>query len=66
MEMNLYALEKHVQSRLDDARAAGARAALISSLRDRGVPVSIRTMAALIRADHRRRAPRAAAGAPGA
>jgi hypothetical protein len=55
METNLYALEKHVQSRLDDARAAGARAALIASLRDRGVPVSIRAMLALIRADHRRR-----------
>jgi hypothetical protein len=33
MDMNLYALEKQVQSKLQDARAAGARAGLISSLR---------------------------------
>ena len=33
MDSNLYALEKQVESKLRDARAAGARAALFSSLR---------------------------------
>lgn len=33
MDNNLYALEKQVESKLKDARAAGARAALVSSLR---------------------------------
>jgi hypothetical protein len=33
MESNLYALEKQVESRLEDARAAGQRAALWSSVR---------------------------------
>ena len=33
MDSNLYALEKQVESRLQDARAASARAALCSSVR---------------------------------
>lgn len=33
MDANLYALEKQVQSKLKDARAVGARMALLSSLR---------------------------------
>lgn len=32
MDMNLYALEKQVESKLSDARVAGVRAALLSSL----------------------------------
>lgn len=32
MEMNLYMLEKQVDSRLRDARAAGAHAALVASV----------------------------------
>ena len=33
MESNLYALEKQVESRLEDARVAGERAALYASVR---------------------------------
>lgn len=33
MDMNLYALERHVEVRLREARAASARAALASRLR---------------------------------
>jgi hypothetical protein len=33
MDSNLYALEKQVESKLQEARAAGARAALCSSIR---------------------------------
>ncbi len=35
MDHNLYALEKQVESKLKDARADSARAALVSSLRQR-------------------------------
>ena len=55
MDNNLYALEKQVESKLRDARAAGARAALFSSLRrgDGGALSSILAALAAIRAERR-------------
>lgn len=55
MDSNLYALEKQVESRLQDARAAGARAALFSSLRggNGGVWSSILTVLTTIRTRRR-------------
>jgi hypothetical protein len=54
MDSNLYALEKQVESRLQDARAAGQRAALYASVRGERpglwkLAVSLVTM----RANHR-------------
>ncbi len=68
MDTNLYALEKQVQSRLSDARAAGARATLISSLREeRRAHVSVvAVVAAAMWTGRRRLLRRASAGAPGA
>jgi hypothetical protein len=67
MDTNLYALEKHVQSKLKDARAAGARAALLSSLRAKGsTRLSLLATVATIWTGRRRLFHRVSAGAPGA
>jgi hypothetical protein len=64
MDTNLYALEKQVQARLGDARAAGARATLISSLREeRRARVSILAIVAAMWTGRRRLQRRASAGA---
>jgi hypothetical protein len=57
MESNLYALEKQVESRLEDARAAGQRAALWSSVRDER-PGLWKLAASLMAMRSRRRLPR--------
>ena len=67
MDTNLYALEKQIQSRLRDARAAGAQATLISSLRqERRAHVSILAIVAAMWTGRRRLLRRASAGVPGA
>ena len=65
MDFNIYAIEKIAAGRLDDLRAAGARAGLVESARvgPRGVGPAVG--AALIRLGHWL-APGAAAGASNA
>jgi hypothetical protein len=66
MDTNLYALEKHVDSKLRDARAFGARAALVSSLRV-GHRVRFAVLATVVRTWLGRRGlRRVSAGASGA
>ena len=64
MDTNLYALEKHVQSKLADARAACLRAALISSMRENRVAhVSVLAKLATMWVGRRRLLRRASAAA---
>jgi hypothetical protein len=67
MDMNLYALEKHVQSKLNDARALGARVALVSSVRaESGTRVSLLATIATMWTVRRRLLRRVSPGASGA
>ncbi len=67
MDTNLYFLEKQVHSKLKDARAAGARAAMLSSLRAEGrTRLSLLATVATMWTGRRRLLRRMSAGASGA
>ena len=67
MDTNLYALEKQVQSKLGDARAMSAQAALLSSLRaERRLRPPVLAMIAAMFTGRHGRLRDVSAGAPGA
>lgn len=66
MDPNLYALEKHVDSLLREARATSVRAALVSSLRGVRHQPLVALAAAIGAWMNRRGVRRATVGAPGA
>ena len=62
MESNLYALEKQVESRLEDARSVGQRAALYAASRGERPGLWKRVASLMAVRANRRLAPRVSAG----